>query len=160
MREVSSDLNFSVVYSTTRGRYTVSHSSSPFTLNNSVAFQFIGFQNLPASGSNTYEGLKAQINKPEFIYIIFKNFSGEGLVGNGMSFSFYIPMSGNYNDLIEYEPRCKQYMNMDGLNVSEFAIELRDENNSIIDMQNGEWEMAVEIEWGICYGEVDFFTSE
>jgi len=119
--------------------------AATFTINWS-ALQSIGAilgfttnQGVPASTAHVSDRA-LNLAQPYFIYLTLKGYSLTGTDTNSNNFHFYIPVSANTGEFIDYEPRRPQSINISGLKSRlEFEVTSNGPNSTPYDLNTGDW---------------------
>jgi hypothetical protein len=80
--------------------------------------------------------------QPYFIYLTIKGYSLTGTDTNSNNFHFYIPVSANTGEFIDYEPRRPQSINISGL---KSRLEFEVTSNGPFDLNTGDWSAVFEV---------------
>jgi len=102
--------------------------------------------------------IDSQVAVPQFIspnalllnqqiyYINIKELGKLNQHSNGYFYTFSIPVNSNSNDLIIYNEDIayEQWVDLNNrLYMNTFTVELRDQNNALVDIHNSEWYMVL-----------------
>lgn len=144
------DANFSVSYSSTKSKITITNSSGNFVINfdSSTANKILGF---PSSGSSTAAASYTapytfSINDMDYIYLCSNILNHSYLNSKYSDVVCVIPITEGIDNNIIYIPNGHEIiMCYDGFNYNGIHFEFRDSDYKILTLNNDNWMMELEI---------------
>ena len=91
---------------------------------------------LNTSGTTHTSDHALNLAQPYFIYLTLNRYSLTGTDTNTNNFHFYIPVSVNTGEFIDYEPKCPQEIIVDGL---KSRLEFDITSNGPFNLNTGDW---------------------